>query len=342
MLERYLPDHEEPPGTFDAVLLGAKDLPNGMVISKDIIIGEQTLRLQGLSRIGESYSGTKKATEDGSVVVQRDDVLQAIVVDGGTQVDRLESLDNLGITGGYFIKSQVEALGQSINPAISIARNLHGINRAIGDHMRTEHPDVTYEEHSHNVPYGSITGIKIDLKNNTLEVANAGDVFIVTVTSDNIPTLLSMDDVREKDQQTFATTKRLAQEHGVTFRYAMQNRTKDERFHAVVDEMFETMRRGNTGEIRRITGAPNFDVTSSTIVPLEDVQSVILFTDGAIPGGINIDTPDGLREWWEIIQEKGIDGLNEEVVQRAASDPEFEKYPRFGNVDDLMLLQITL
>lgn len=342
MLERHLPDHEDPPQIFDAVLIGTKDLPNGTVISKDIILGEQTLKLQGLSRIGESYAGTKKATEDGSVVIKGDDLLQAIVVDGGTQVDRLESLDNLGITGGYFIRSQVEELGQHINPALSIARNLHGMNHSIGDHMRTEHPDVTYEEHSHNTPYGSVAGIKIDLKNNTLEVANAGDVFVVTITPDGFPALLSMDDVWEKDQQTFETARRLAKEHGVTFRYAMQNRTTDERFHAVVDEMFETMRRGNTGEIRRITGSPNFDVTSSTIVPLDNIQSVILFTDGAIPGGINMDTPEGLREWWKIIQEKGIDRLNEEIMQRALDDPDFEKYPRFGNVDDLMLLQLTL
>lgn len=326
----------------DVIMVGSKDLPNGSFVRQEINVGERILAIEGFSRIGEIYSGIKKNTEDGSLVVKNTEALLALVVDGGTQVDKVSTLDAKGISGGTYIKSKTERHGQAIEPSISIVSNLRIINRKIGQDTRREHPTIDWREHSHNTPYGSIAGVRIDLKSDTLEVANAGDVFVVAVNKDGNPMLLSRDDVYKKDQQTFSVTKRLAEKNGVTFRHAMQNRTKDERFHPIVDETFETMRRGNTGEIRRITGAPNFDVTSSCIIPLEGIWEVILFTDGTIPGGVDIHNQEGLTAWYEIIRTKGVEGLNEEVLARAASDPDFDKYPRFGNVDDLMLLKISL
>lgn len=325
----------------DIVLVGSIDMPNGISIAKEILLGEKIIQILGLSRIGESYSGNKKTTDDGSVAIKREDSLSAIVVDGGTQVDKLPSLDQLGITGATYIRQKVEEHGQRIDPQVSAGANLFRLNAKIGEDTTIEHPDVEYSEHSHSVPYGSICAVKIDVKRNTLEAANAGDAFVIVV-RDGKPELLSVDDVYEKDQQTFETTRRLAQEFGVTFRHAMQNRTRDPRFRKIVDETFETMRLGNTGEIRRITGAPNFDLTTNTIVSLEGIQNVFLFTDGAIPGGVDIHTEEGLQEWFGIVSERGIEGLNDEIKSRASLDPDWQKYPRFGNLDDLMIIQISL
>lgn len=326
----------------DVVLIGSENMPEGITVSQEIKIGEKSFSFEGLSRKGQIYSGIKKNTEDGTVVLKNAKALTAIVVDGGTQVDHVQTLDAQELSGGTYIKNEVEKNGRTLSSEISVAENLRRLNQKIGEDMKREHPSVDYSEHSHNTPYGSIAGVKIDVLSKTLEVANAGDVFVVGVDNNLTPILLSTDDVYAKDQQTFSVTKKLAQEHGVTFRHAMQNRTTDERFRPIVDETFETMRRGNTGEIRRITGAPNFDVTSAHIFPLYDFSEIFLFTDGAVPGGIDIHEQQDLIAWYNIVKDQGLEGINQAALERASSDPDFDKYPRFGNVDDFMLIRIKI
>jgi hypothetical protein len=114
------------------------------------------------------------------------------------------------------------------------------------------------------------------------------------------------------------------------------------RFHEIVEEMYETLRQGNTGEIRRITGAPNFDVTASVSQKLGDIKAILLFSDGALPPGLDITTSKGLQDLTYIIDAQGLDGLNAEILKRLADDQDFEKFPRFGHVDDLTIVKVFL
>ena len=324
------------------ILFTSQDMVNNRVFRREVKIGGRTITIEGLSRIGTAYVGIKKANEDGCIAIMDNTSLQLIVVDGGTQVEKVATLDAQRITGGKYIAMKVEEFGQWLNPSAHPAENLRALNVAIGNDIAKHHPDITYTKYSRNIPYGSIAAIKIDVGNNTLEVANAGDVFAIIVDSNRIASLLTIDDVHEKDQQTFAVAKRLAKQYGVTFRYAMQERTNDRRFHEIVEEMYETLRQGNTGEIRRITGAPNFDVTASVSQQLGDIKAILLFSDGALPPGLDVTTSEGLQDLTHIVDAQGLDGLNAEILKRIADDQDFEKFPRFGHLDDLTIVNIFL
>ncbi|MBI3070167.1 MAG: hypothetical protein HYY87_02585 [Candidatus Levybacteria bacterium] len=325
------------------VMLTSQEMPPEQLVTKEITLGERRIIIEGLSRKGLPYSGAKKVSEDGCMVIRNNDVLQAIVVDGGTQIESVPTLDTIGLTGGRYITTLVEQFGRDLNPSLSVVANLGYLNKRIGEDIKTHHSSsITYQEHSHNTPYGSIAAVKIDTKNNTLEVANAGDVFVIAVDNMGKPKLLTVDDVSKKDQETFAVARQLADKYGVSFRQTMQQRTTDPRFFEIAKEMQETMHQGNLGIIRRITGAPNFDVTSSAMVPFEKIKIVYLFTDGGVLPGTSLATPEGLNAFFRFVESAGLQGLNQEIQKILLEDPDYEKFPRFGTVDDLMILKLTV
>ena len=306
-----------------SVVFTSQELPNNETITRHLEIGGKRFEVQALSRKGLSYSGEKKASEDACVVLSDGKSLQVIVVDGGTQIEKVPTLDEMGLTGGRYIATKVEELGKKVDPSLSVSANLKQLNAGIGKDIKANHPSVTYKEHSKNTPYGSIAAVKVDIASDTLEVANAGDVFVAAIGKNGVSMLLTVDDVYKEDQESFAAARRLADKYGVSFKHVMQNRTKDPRFIEVQEELEETMRQGNIGLIRRITGAPNFDVTSSVMVPLSILKTIYLFTDGGVPPGFSFDTREGIYKFFELVN-PGLEGLSEEVKKGMLADPDYE------------------
>ena len=325
-----------------SVVLTSEEMSDSEVVAKEVAIEGKKIILEGLSRKGLSYSGERKISEDGCVVIRNDEALQAIVVDGGTQIEKVSTLDAMGLTGGRYITTLVEQFGRNLDPSLSVAINLRRLNEEIGEDIKVHHPSILYQEHAHDNPYGSIAAVKIDTKNNTLEIANAGDVFVIAVDNIGKQILLTVDDVSKKDQKTFAVARQLADKHSVSFRQAIQQRASDPRFNRIMEEMEETMRQANVGIIRRITGTPNFDVTSSKKIPLGDIQSIFLFTDGGVIPGININMPGEQVTFLRLVESSGLQGLNEVIQRKMLEDPDYELYPRFGTMDDLMILKIAV
>lgn len=332
-------NENSPRGT--SVLLTSRELPYEQTVSRIVEFGDRKVNLEAFSRKGLSYWREKKASEDACVVLRDDSNFQAIVVDGGTQIEKVSTLDEAGLTGGRYIATKVEQFGAELDPAKSMAVNLRILNAKIGEDVKAHHPSVTYEEHSKNTPYGSVAGVRFDFQNGTLEVANAGDVFVIAVKKNRIPMILTVDDVYVEDQKSFAAARRLADKYGVPFRFAMQNRDKDPRFNEVARELEETMRQGNIGKIRRITGAPNFDVTSSVMVSLSEIENLYIFTDGGVPPGFTISERDGVYRFLDLV-EQSFEKLSEEIKKEMMNDPDYERYPRFGSLDDLMIIKISL
>lgn len=319
--------------------LSTKDMLDGQAVTKTIEVGKKQVTIEAMMRIG---GPNKKANEDGFVTITDGKTLQVILVDGGTQVEKVESLDQAGLTGGKYIATKVEEYGSILNPNVSIVRNLHILNRFIGEDVAKNHSDIQYAKDSMNVPYGSIAGARFDSENNTLEVANAGDVNVVTIDDSGEPTLLTVDDVYKKDQQTFKAAKKIAEQYGLTMRQVMEQIGKDPRMKPVLEEEYECMRQGNSGEIRRISGSPNFDVTSSVVVNANIIKQVLLFSDGGVPGGIDIRTEEGLQQFVGIVDDSGLEGLNGTIKQNAADDPDFNTHPRFRDIDDFLFVRIEL
>lgn len=317
--------------------LSSKDLLDDQVVTKIIELGKKSISIEAMTRIG---GPNKKANEDGFVIITDGKNLQVILVDGGTQVEKVESLDNIGLSGGKYIATKVEEYGSTLNPNVSVTENLRMLNGFVGEDVMKDHSDIQYAKDSINVPYGSIAGVRFDSENNTLEVANAGDVYVVTIDSFGKPLLRTVDDVYKKDQQTFEAAKKIAEQYGLTMRQVMEQIGKDPRTKPVLEEEYQCMRQGNSGEIRRISGAPNFDVTSSVAVSADIVKQVLLFSDGGVPAGIDIHTEEGLQQFIGIVNDLGLEGLNETIKQNAVADPDFNAHPRFRDIDDFSVVRI--
>lgn len=79
----------------------------------------------------------------------------------------------------------------------------------------------------------------------------------------------------------------------------------------------------------------------SGIMPLKNIQSILLLTDGCY---IPQENPDGDEDFSgiaKIFQEKGLIGLYDVVRQMQKDDPNLWKYPRFKQSDDFTAIAIN-
>jgi hypothetical protein len=267
--------------------------------------------------------------------------VKVIVVDGGTQVERVSSLESTGLSGGKYIAAKVEEFGSVLPLETSIGEDLHMLNSQIREDEFVNHPEIIHEENSKNVPYGSIAGIKLHLENNTLEIVNAGDVFVVTVDRNGKPELHTVDTVYPNDQRVFAKAQEVAAEVGISVKEAIEKGLHGEDAK-ILQELHETIRRGNTGEIRRIAGANNFSIHSSFLADVDRYREIDVFSDGVVPPGLDIHTQEGLEAFVRILESGGIAGVENEGLTRSQNDPNFQQYPRFRDRDDFTFVRLLL
>lgn len=51
-------------------------------------------------------------------------------------------------------------------------------------------PDITFSPDSKSIPYGCVAYVRVDTEQGIIEVANAGDVFVIAVDYEGTPNLL--------------------------------------------------------------------------------------------------------------------------------------------------------
>lgn len=88
-------------------------------------------------------------------------------------------------------------------------------------------------------------------------------------------------------------------------------------------------------------GLDNFRAHDATL-PLNSVDKIFIGSDGAIPVGFDIHTNEGLRDYVALLNQVGVEGLRAEIERSAAADPDFELGPRFRDIDDMALVQVSL
>lgn len=322
----------------EKVLVDSQKLSEGEVLRREIIAGEKRIEIQAVTQIG---GPNKKWNEDGGVVLSDGNSISVVVVDGGTQLGQIPSLGEL--TGGRYIRDKVEQYAKIQSPNTAPDRMLTILNSMIGHEMRTDHSDIEFSQDSTNIPYGSIAAVRVDVEKEVLELANAGDVFVIAIGRDDAITLFSKDNVYPFDQLALAKAHDLARKHGVSFREAIEHAFKkdDERFTGITEQMHVTMRGGASGEIERIMGLSEF-APHAQQVALDSIKTILIGSDGAVPAGIDIHTGEGVRKYVELISEVGVEGLIDKIKIAAAADPEFEESPRFRDIDDMILVQLSV
>ena len=294
-------------------------------------IGSYTMEITVLSQ-----KGSAKNNEDGYFVKHDFENILCMVVDGGTQVEEVPTLKDT--TGGKFIAQTTVQIAEKVNIKNTPQNIIKELNTQLGDIISKQHPSISYSPDSLNTPYGSIAAVTIN--SNSVSVANAGDVSVLALNSDGQVEILTIDDVFQKDQSTLKTATNLAHKYGLSVREVMENRSNDNRYRPVLEEMYKTVKMGNSGEIRRITGAPNFEITAQTSRPFSNISRLYIFSDGAIPFDQDLQTKSGREYFCKLAYEGGLESLYERVVANATEDPDFNKHPRFKFLDDFTIIEI--
>lgn len=312
----------------------SRDLVEGQVRKQEVRLPNASIRLEAVTECGEG----NKVNEDGCVAVLHENRAYFLVVDGGTQMAEVPSLR--GQTGGQYIRDQVLEHATKTNPDSGAADVLVQINTAIAADMKKNHSDIEHTEFSDSVPYGSIVGVSVDSEHGVIEIANAGDAYAIGLYTDGSVKLLTTDHVHARDQIVLQKAKTLSEQYNCPVSEVLKNKKSDPRFVPVWDEMMESLRQFNTGEIPRINGGSKFRVDTIT-VPLADMKRLAVCTDGAIPPDIDIHTTDGLHAFWALVEAGRVQGVVDQVKTIAESDPNLEKFPRFKKIDNILLINLS-
>lgn len=318
------------------VISSSESLSDGEVLHQTIEIGDQKVLLKAVKQIG---GPNKRFNEDGFLIRGWSGGLDVVVVDGGTQIEQVPSLDDK--SGGKYIAEKVLQFSSLLSPKTNASQSLLSINVMIRDDMETNHPDIKFSPDSKSIPYGCVAYVKVDTKQSTIEIANAGDVFVVAVGSNGESSLLSFDDVSPYDQMSFQRAREVAVKNGVSVRLAIEHAMKqdDQRFRPILDQMLVAMKASNLGEVERIMGLDNLKPHSAS-VPIDEIDKIIIGSDGAVPIGFDIHTHQGLRDYISLIDQVGVEGIRKEIETAARADPDFESHPRFRNIDDMTLIAL--
>lgn len=320
----------------EKVLLSSNDMIDGEVTQRKLELDGHKIEVKAVTHIG---GPNKKFNEDGCSVITNGSSLQIFVVDGGTQVGQIPSLNE--ISGGQYVKKTVIDSSKSLDPSKSVEQNMYVLNTKLREDIEKNHPDIKYGKSAKNVPYGSIAGIFINAESDILEIANAGDVSVVVLDKTKGPVILTQDDIHPFDQLVFQKVRQVAKSKGKSVREIMAGYVKDLSSSEILEQGLVTVRGRNTGEIPVITGSDVFRVHTNRY-SLSATNEIFIFTDGAIPIGVDIYTPQGLKEFVDFVKSGELTDLLEERKKRVAADPDFEKSPRFRDLDDMMLVQVNL
>lgn len=319
------------------ILLTSKNIVEGQIFQKEFRTSHKTIIIKGITCIG---GPNKKFNEDGFSIISTSSALQIFLVDGGTQIEPVESLGEL--SGGKYIAEKAIEFSKELDPSELIVKNLKLLNAFIGKDIARYHQDIVFSKNSLNTPYGSIVGIKIDTVSSIVEIANAGDAFCLAILKDRKFKLLTKDNVYLTDQETLRIAKEVARLHGVSVKDVLEKKSSDFRFRSVVENMEKEMRQIASSRQQRITGSGKFEVVADKRLDLQALGKLLVFSDGAVNCLVNIRTREGRKRFAKIVEENGIEGLYQKVVSASRNDPDFEKCPRFRNLDDFTILEIIL
>ena len=261
-------------------------------------------------------------TEKGSAELNEDVILQDNnvfgVFDGSTSLHS----DDLpaGMTGGL-IAAQIAAQSfrQQAGDLVSCAERA---NKKIGAAAGSE--QLTGNE-KHRLWSTSAAVIRIE--ESSFEFCQIGDCLILVVRKDGSFTLLTPDSAH--DRETLSLWKNSHVSAGITI-------------HELLSEQIRTIRNNMNICYGVLNGEPEaVDFLRWGRESLDDVQAVLLFTDGLF---LPKEDPHQLDNWSlfvDLYLSGGLSSIHEKVRSLELLDPGCRLYPRFKTHDDIAAIAIT-
>ena len=260
------------------------------------------------------------------------------VIDGAT--DRLGT-DIGGLTSGAYTADYIHKTLTSLAQLPDYSDTnadllLAGINRAFGEHLKKEHPDVV----AHGFEFGP-TAVAAFLKfheDNTYSYGVVGDCFLVVLYTDgNADIVPSEEKPADIEKNRLTHFMKLFHENASKNKKPFDNFMENEEAKA----MYMAFRQNLNKNFPVINGDPGMEtLMHSGRQNLENVAGFALMTDGMIMPGLS--EPEGAHMAAKKIREHGISAYGKSLHAMYNEDAQRNKYPRFKHRDDMTALYLDL
>ena len=268
------------------------------------------------------FYSVETITEKGSADLNEDVILQDNnifgVFDGSTSLYS----DNLpaGKTGGL-IAAQIAAENFRRHPG-DLASRAEEANRQIGTAAGSEQ---LRGKDKHRLWSTSAAVVRIE--EGYFEFCQIGDCLIMVVRNDGSFTLLTPDSAHDRD--TLSLWKNSHAPAGITI-------------HEHLAEQIRTIRNNMNIFYGVLNGEPEaVHFLRGGRESLDDVQAVLLFTDGLFLPKEDPHQPDNWPHFVELYLAGGLSAIHQQVRSLEQLDPGCRLYPRFKTHDDIAAIAIT-
>ena len=287
----------------------------------------------------EQANSPGRINEDALFSRQSDKSLTCAVLDGASALSSITGIKRSkeqngifaaqtgreGIANLYFLEGSMRKLLVRTNRYLGIKLSSQGI-------QPEDHDDVTLSN-------AQVVVARINKKEETLEAALLGDVACLLRRKDGQVKLAINPDFTEEDFEALQFALDVSKLTKLSFRDVL----KTNPYCKTIDEILLRGReRGNKPDK---TGVGVLDGRISaklyiryTLIPLNDITDIALLTDGLF---LPQEDPDW-ETMMDIMVERGIEGLYNEVTALKNSDPEFERFPRLKDHDDATGILISI
>ncbi len=190
-------------------------------------------------------------------------------------------------------------------------------NQAIQTKMINQNLDMAQR---HNLWSTSVAVIRID--DAGLEWFQTGDAQILVFYDDGSFRVLA--DRKDHDYETLAMFK-----------------AKKFKFNAEIKNQIKKVRIQMNRSYGVLNGEPEaLDFTQKGVEPLEDVTSILLFTDGLQLPSTTPTQKKSFNRLAQKFQKKGLMGLKNSIRKIESQDPYTQRYPRFKCHDDIAAIAV--
>ncbi|MDP3481454.1 MAG: protein phosphatase 2C domain-containing protein [Desulfoprunum sp.] len=222
-------------------------------------------------------------------------------------------------TGGMIASSiACSVFSKNCFPLVELAK---GANSAIFEEMLAHGVDLSARE-----SYWSTSAAVVRIHEAGIEWIQTGDSFIILIYNDNSYKVLG--ELADQDYETLSIWKQEAEQSSFLIHQALKEQIKKTR---------DGMNR-SYGVFNGEKEAEHF--LRSGLEYLEDVQEILIFTDGL---NIPAEIPERVKNFDTLVElylSLGLQGLKKHIREIEKEDPACRKYPRFKCHDDIAAISI--
>ncbi len=285
------------------------------------------LEVQACSFSGSKDGKTRKPNEDALSLLNLNDSIIAAVFDGSSSLKPIKSLKDQ--TGARFASHFLKETLEKGNKEFKVKEILRALNKKLL--LKT----LTFEGASlndiHTLPASTATLVQLFPNSKLLQISHVGDSFCMIVFKDGHSEFVTIDRNKKYDDEILHKMKRISDEKHISPRKARQD---PKIVQALIDMFQDSFNKPDGTGQGLITGDPNAvqyfqDISFS----FENVQSILLGTDGLIPLAYDEQKKVERQKIFQIINENGLEGLIKKKVELENNDPDWHLL-RYKHSDD--------